>query len=60
MRIGVPKEIHGGEKRVAMTPEVAKLLKKLGFTLSLETGCQKGHRVLRTRVESASRSAFAY
>ncbi len=38
MRIGVPKEIHGGEKRVAMTPEVAKLLKKLGFTLSLETG----------------------
>ena len=31
MRIGVPKEIHEGEKRVATTPEVAELLKKLGF-----------------------------
>lgn len=38
MRIGVPKEIHGGEKRVATTPDVAKLLKKLGFEITLETG----------------------
>ncbi|WP_020684007.1 Re/Si-specific NAD(P)(+) transhydrogenase subunit alpha [Marinobacterium rhizophilum] len=38
MRIGVPKEIDEGEKRVALTPEVAIQLKKLGFTLAIETG----------------------
>ncbi len=37
MRIGVPKEIHEGEKRVATTPEVAKLLKNLGFDITIET-----------------------
>ncbi|WP_207062975.1 Re/Si-specific NAD(P)(+) transhydrogenase subunit alpha [Motiliproteus sp. SC1-56] len=37
MRIGVPKEIEVGEKRVALTPEVATQLKKLGFTLAIET-----------------------
>ncbi len=38
MRIGVPKEIHDGEKRVATTPEVAGLLKKLGFEITIEAG----------------------
>jgi NAD(P) transhydrogenase subunit alpha len=38
MRIGVPREIHNGEKRVATTPEVAKALKKLGFEIVLESG----------------------
>jgi len=38
MRIGVPKEIHEGEKRVATTPEVAELLRKLGFEISIESG----------------------
>jgi len=38
MRIGVPKEIHTGERRVATTPEVAGLLKKLGFEISVESG----------------------
>jgi len=38
MRIGVPKELHGGEKRVATTPEVALLLKKLGFDVTVEAG----------------------
>ena len=38
MRIGVPKEIHKGEKRVATTPEVATLLQKLGFEVIVETG----------------------
>ncbi|GGC06090.1 NAD(P) transhydrogenase subunit alpha [Marinobacterium zhoushanense] len=37
MRIGVPKEIEEGEKRVALTPEVATQLQKLGFTLAIES-----------------------
>ena len=38
MRIGVPKEIHTGEKRVATTPEAAEFLKKLGFDITIESG----------------------
>jgi NAD(P) transhydrogenase subunit alpha len=38
MKIGVPKEIHPGEKRVATTPEAAEQLIKLGFTVSIESG----------------------
>jgi NAD(P) transhydrogenase subunit alpha len=38
MKIGVPKEIHLGEKRVATTPEVAEKLQKLGFSVAIETG----------------------
>jgi len=42
MRIGVPKEIHTGERRVATTPEVAKQLKDLGFEVQLESGAGDG------------------
>ena len=38
MRIGVPKEIHTGEKRVATTPEVSRQLQKLGFDVVVEAG----------------------
>jgi len=38
MRIGVVKESVAGEKRVAMTPEVAKKLVGKGFSLLLEQG----------------------
>ena len=38
MKIGIPKEIHAGEKRVATTPEVAKQLIKLGFEVAIEAG----------------------
>ena len=38
MKIGIPKEIHEGEKRVATTPEVAERLQKLGYTVCLESG----------------------
>ncbi|HBG47290.1 MAG TPA: Re/Si-specific NAD(P)(+) transhydrogenase subunit alpha [Deltaproteobacteria bacterium] len=38
MRIGIPREIHEGEKRVATTPDVAEKLQKLGFTVAVESG----------------------
>ena len=38
MKIGVPNEIHPGEKRVATTPDVVKQLEKLGFSVAVESG----------------------
>ena len=42
MKIGIPKEIHDGEKRVATTPDVAKHLIKLGFEVLVESGAGEG------------------
>ncbi len=42
MKIGVPKEIHAGERRVATTPDVAKQLSKMGFEVAVES--QAGER----------------
>ncbi len=36
MKIGVPKETHPGERRVATTPEVVADLMKLGFDVAVE------------------------
>lgn len=36
--IGIPKEIAAHERRVAATPETAKLLQKLGFEVLIESG----------------------
>jgi NAD(P) transhydrogenase subunit alpha len=38
MNIGIPKEIHEGERRVAATPDTAKRLQKLGFDVQIESG----------------------
>lgn len=38
MKIGVPKEIYPGERRVATTPEVVKQLAKLGYDVAIESG----------------------
>ena len=45
MKIGVPREIHDGEKRVATTPEVATQLQALGFTVAVETGAGAGANI---------------
>jgi NAD(P) transhydrogenase subunit alpha len=42
MKIGIPKEIHAGEKRVATTPEAVGQLQKLGFTVAVESGAGAG------------------
>ena len=38
MHIGIPKETRKGERRVALTPETASHIQKLGHTLSIESG----------------------
>ncbi|MDX1508569.1 MAG: Re/Si-specific NAD(P)(+) transhydrogenase subunit alpha, partial [Woeseiaceae bacterium] len=38
MLIGVPKELHAGERRVATTPDVAAQLIKLGYEVVVESG----------------------
>ena len=38
MKIGAPREIYPGENRVAMTPESALQLQKLGHSCIIETG----------------------
>jgi NAD(P) transhydrogenase subunit alpha len=38
MKIGVPKEIYEGERRVAATPDTAQRLQKLGFEVLIESG----------------------
>jgi NAD(P) transhydrogenase subunit alpha len=38
MKIGVPKEIFAGERRVATTPDVVGQLQKLGFSVLVESG----------------------
>ncbi|MFB2973118.1 Re/Si-specific NAD(P)(+) transhydrogenase subunit alpha [Aerosakkonema sp. BLCC-F183] len=38
IKVGIPKEIHSGECRVAATPDTAKRLMKLGFEVLIESG----------------------
>ncbi len=36
--IGIPREVHPGEKRVAATPQTILKLKKLGFDVAVQSG----------------------
>jgi len=38
MKIGVPREVHPGERRVAATPETVQQMIKLGFSITIESG----------------------
>lgn len=42
MQLAVPKELYPGENRVAMTPDTAKKLVRLGATIQIETGMGVG------------------
>jgi NAD(P) transhydrogenase subunit alpha len=42
MKIGIPKEVRPGERRVAATPDTVGRLRKLGFDVSVETGAGVG------------------
>ena len=40
--IGIPREVHPGERRVAATPQNILKLKKLGFDVAVESGAGAG------------------
>ncbi len=42
MRIGIPKEVHPGERRVAATPAAVLRLVKMGFEIIVEAGAGVG------------------
>ncbi|MFZ5890821.1 MAG: Re/Si-specific NAD(P)(+) transhydrogenase subunit alpha [Myxococcota bacterium] len=42
MRVGIPREIRPGERRVAATPDTVGRLRKLGFEVSVEAGAGAG------------------
>ncbi len=42
MKIGIPKEVRPGERRVAITPETVGRLLKLGFEVVIESGAGVG------------------
>ena len=44
MKIGTPKEIFAGEKRVALSPQSATALKKLGYECIVESGAGEAAR----------------
>ena len=52
-RIGVPREVFPGEKRVATVPEAVEKLIKLGFTVSVESGA--GYPPARRPTQQESR-----
>ena len=45
MIIGIPREVHSGERRVAATPDTATQLMKLGFKVALEAGAGAGSQL---------------
>jgi NAD(P) transhydrogenase len=53
LTVGVPKEIHEGEKRVALTPETVAKLVKEGFNVVVERGAGAGAKFWDSAYEEA-------
>ena len=53
MRIGVPTEIHAGERRVATTPDVAAQLIKIGFGVAVQDGAGTAASYSNAALEAA-------
>ena len=45
MRVGIPTEVHPGERRVAATPDTVQKLIKLGFEGSIQAGAGEGAKL---------------
>ncbi|MEM9197085.1 MAG: Re/Si-specific NAD(P)(+) transhydrogenase subunit alpha [Pseudomonadota bacterium] len=58
MKIGAPKEIFAGEDRVALTPESAGRLQKLGYDVAVEAGAGSAARFADADYEAAGVSVL--
>jgi NAD(P) transhydrogenase subunit alpha len=59
MKIGIPKEVRPGERRVAATPDTVGRLRKLGFEVSVESGAGLGASFDDLAYESAGATLVA-
>jgi NAD(P) transhydrogenase subunit alpha len=59
MKIGVPREIHPGERRVAASPKNVERLKKLGFEVAVETSAGVGASFPDSAYEAAGAEIVA-
>jgi H+-translocating NAD(P) transhydrogenase subunit alpha len=66
VKVGIPKEILGGEKRVALIPESVNRLLKKGFEVSVESGAgedsffsDKDYQEAGAQIESSVDSLYA-
>ena len=59
MRIGVPRETHAGERRVATTPDVAAQLIKMGFEVAVEADAGAAANYSNTAYEAAGCEVIA-
>ncbi|MBI1733422.1 MAG: Re/Si-specific NAD(P)(+) transhydrogenase subunit alpha [Gammaproteobacteria bacterium] len=59
MKIGIPKEVYEGERRVATTPDVVGQLRKLGFDVVVESGAGAGASYPDSAYEQAGAAVAA-
>lgn len=59
VKIGIPKEINPGEKRVAATPETVLKLRKLGFEVAVEAHAGEGISVTDAEYQEAGAEVIA-
>jgi NAD(P) transhydrogenase subunit alpha len=59
MKIGIPREIHSGEQRVATTPDVATQLMKLGYSVAIEAGAGAAAKFPDSEYEAAGCEVLA-
>ncbi len=53
MRIGIPAEVHHGERRVAVVPDTAVKLQKQGFEVCVQSGAGNGAHISDADYEAA-------
>src|SRR5688572_10203768 len=58
-QIGIPKEIHPGERRVAATPQTILKLKKLGFDVAVQAGAGEAINANDAEYQEAGASIVA-
>ena len=58
MKIGIPREIHDNERRVAITPEIVPSIVEMGFEVLVESGAGDSANYNDSAYESAGASVL--